>query len=145
MSEIAELVPDVVLAKMLDNNIEVQVTENTYQPVRCYADGLQPNKGVGDEFVTVMWNGSAQSRTQPLGCFMGNLALTIFCKLQKNNTVKTQRIRQIIGQCQQLVNGKCHDGYVFIIIPSEMITPTKADSSTGYSHTTINVQWRTIN
>lgn len=138
---IADLNPDVVLAGLLNNRVEVQTSARTGYNIRCYADGKQPNKGVADEFLSIIWNGAARSRTQEGNCYIGDLALTIFCKTQADNTVKTQRIRQILGQIQKLASGVSVDGFFFHVDPQQVITSTYTDS-TGYSRTTVNVEWR---
>ena len=98
---------------------------------------------LGDEFLSVIWNGAARSRTRPLGCFIGNLALTVYCKALNNMTANRPRIRQILRQCQFKAADSCKDGFHFSIDPSQVITPTTVNTRTGYSVTTINVEWRT--
>lgn len=141
---LAELNPDIKLAQLLDGNIEVQTSATDKYSIRCYADGKMPNKGLADELVYIQWNGSAEARTFPAGCFKGNLALTIYCKAQADNTAKTQRIRQIMRQCQLLAAGVVIDGFYFSVDPSQVIQPTKVNSTIGYSTTVINVKWRSI-
>ena len=128
---------------MLDGKVEVQTSETERHPIRCYADGKMPNKGLDDEFLTVEWNGSVQSRTFPPGCFKGELALTLYCKTQSDGTVKRNRIRQILRQCQILGSGTAAEGYRFNTDPSRTIMPTTTDTKTGYSMTAIGVEWRT--
>lgn len=141
---IADLNPDIVLAKMFDGKVEVQTSATEAHEIRCYADGKQPNKGLADEFLNVLWNGSAKARTFPPGCFKGDLALSIYCKTQTDGTAKTQRIRQILRQCQLIASGTVKDGFYFSVDPSQVITPTTTNTTTGYSRTTVNVQWRTL-
>ena len=138
-----QLNPDVVLAKILDKNVTVQTSVAQSYPIRCYADGQMPNKDLGDEFLSVIWNGAARSRTRPLGCFIGNLALTVYCKALNNMTANRPRIRHILRQCQFKAADSCKDGFHFSIDPSQVITPTTVNTRTGYSVTTINVEWRT--
>ncbi len=76
--------------------------------------------------------------------FNGNIALSIYCKLQADGTAKTQQIRSIIGQCRQKAMGKCVKGFIFRMDPKQVITPTTPNPVTGYSMTVINVEWRTI-
>ena len=140
---LAELNPDEVLAALLDGKVEVQTSATAKHTIKCYADGKQPNKGLADEFVSVLWNGSATSWTEPIGQFEGSLALSVFCKLQTDNTVKKQRVRQILAQVEKLANRISADGFFFNIDPQQVITPTTPNPTTGYSTTTINVEWHT--
>lgn len=138
-----ELTPDVALASLLDGKIEVWTSDVSAHTIKCYADGKMPNKGLADEFMSLLWNGSVRSWTRPIGQYEGNLALTVYCKTQTDGTVKTQRVRQIIAQCRMLANGISADGFFFKIDPQQVITPTTANLTTGYSTTVINVEWRT--
>lgn len=142
---ISELTPDVVLAALLDGRLTVQTSATERRDIRCYADGKMPNKGLPDEFVTVVWNGAARSLTIPISCFVGDIVLTVYCKTQTDGTVKTQRVRQILAQCQTLVDDVTADGFYFKLNPRRLIVPTTGNLSTGYSTTAINVEWRTIN
>lgn len=136
------LTPDVALSGLLDSKVEVQTSATKKYAIRCYADGKQPNKGLGDEFLSVLWNGAAVALAQPTGLFRGNIALTVYCKTQGDGTVKTQRVRQILGQCHALTDGKTADGFFFRLDPTQVITPTTPNLTTGYSITVINVEWR---
>lgn len=139
---LAELTPDVALAALYDNNVAVQTSATESRTVRCYADGKQPNKGLADEFLTVMWNGAASARLAGAGLLSGNLALSVYCKTQADGTVKTQRVRQMLAQCQSLADGIAHGGFFFRLDPSQVITPTTPNLTTGYSVTVVNVLWR---
>lgn len=142
---IADLTPDTALTTLLDKQVKVQTSATTSVDVRCYADGKMPNKNLADEFITLMWNGSARSLTRPFGVYRGNLALTIYCKTQTDNTVKTNRVRQMLAQCESIVNNKSIDGFFFQLDATNLITPTTTNLTTGYSATVLNVEWHTIN
>lgn len=138
-----ELTPDVALASLLDSKVEVQTSATAKRTIKCYADGKQPNKGLADEFLSALWNGSARSWTRPIGQFEGSIALTVYCKTQTDGTVKTQRVRQMLAQCQMLADGISAGGFFFKVDPRQVITPTTPNLTTGYSTTVINVEWRT--
>lgn len=139
--KLSELTPDVALASLFDGKIEVQTSDTDRHTVMCYADGKQPNKGLADEFISVLWNGSARARASHMGCMKGNLALTVYCKTQTDGTVKTRRVRQILEQCQILADGIEAEGFFFRVDPTQVITPTTPNLTTGYSTTVINVEW----
>lgn len=142
MSTLANLTPDIVLAALLDKVVTVQTSAIESHVIRAYADEDKPNVGLGDEFIEVDWNGSARSLTRPLGVFHGYLALTIYVKTQNDGRAKNKLVRQIIAQCEELVNGKVSDGFYFELDPMNVITPTTVNLTIGYSTTVLNVSWR---
>lgn len=142
MSTLANLTPDIVLAALLDKVVTVQTSETESHVIRAYADEDKPNVGLGDEFIEVDWNGSARSLTRPIGVFRGNLALSIYVKTQTDGRAKKKLVRQIIAQCEELVNGKVSDGFYFEFDPMNVITPTTVNLTIGYSTTVLNVSWR---
>ena len=79
--KLTELNPDKVLAEWMDNRLFVQTSiSSPKRGVRVYAQGEQPQTGLGDEFMTVSYNGVIQSKTYPMGVMYGNLALSINSK-----------------------------------------------------------------
>lgn len=143
MSNVEKLEADVTLAKVLDKNVIVNTSKTKHNAIRAYASNKQPNKGLDSEFIDIYPNGITESLTKPIGIFRGNLAVAIYVKTQTDNTAKTQRIRQILEQCEAIVNCKAYDGFYFEFDPSNVITPTTTNLTTGYSTTVINVKWRT--
>lgn len=143
MSALADITPDVVLAALLDKVVIVKTSETESHSIRAYADEEKPNVGLGDEFIEVDWNGSARSLTKPIGVFRGNLALSIYVKTQADGRAKKKIVKQIVAQTAELVNGKTSQGFFFEFDPSQVITPTTANITTGYSTTILNVEWHT--
>lgn len=142
---IADLTPDVALTALLDNKVEVQTSATEKYVIRTYEQAKQPNKGLEDEFIYILNNGVITSRTKPFGLYYGNLALTIYCKSNSDGTAKTARIRQIISQCEALVNGKSSQGFFFELDATNVITPPTVNLTTGYATTILNVAWHTTN
>lgn len=141
MSTIADIAPDIVLAKLLDNKIKVQTSATQSHTIRTYDDESRPNKGVGDEWVDVEWNGVARSLTDDPALFRGNLLLTVWVKAQPDGRAKKKIVRQIVSQIAPLVHLAVAGGYVFRFDPSQVITPTTTNLTTGYSTTILNVEW----
>ena len=141
MSTIADIAPDIVLAKLLDNKIRVQTSATQSHAIRAYDDESRPNKGVGDEWVDVEWNGVARSLTDDPALFRGNLLLTVWVKAQPDGRAKKKIVRQIVSQIAPLVHLAVAGGYVFRFDPSQVITPTTTNLTTGYSTTILNVEW----
>ena len=142
MSTIADIAPDIVLAKLLDNKIKVQTSATQSHTIRAYDDESRSNKGVGDEWVDVEWNGVARSLTDDPALFRGNLLLTVWVKAQPDGRAKKKIVRQIVSQIAPLVHLTVAGGYVFRFDPSQVITPTTTNLTTGYSTTILNVEWR---
>lgn len=139
---LAELQPDVALAALLNEKVEVQTSATSKYAIRAYEQAKMPNKGLADEFLTVQSNGVVTSRTKPLGLFKSNLALTLYCKSNADGTAKTARLKQMIGQCVELVDRKSSQGFFFELDPTNVITPPTVNLTTGYATTVINVAWR---
>ena len=141
MNPIADLNPDAVLAKLLDNKIKVQTSATQSHTIRAYADEERPNKNLADEFIDVEWNGGALSLTEDPALFKGNLMLTIWCKAQTDGRAKKKLVKQIVSQVAPLVHRKVSQGFLFTFDPTNVITPTTTNLTTGYSTTILNVEW----
>lgn len=139
---LAELTPDVALAALLDEEVIVY-TGYESRKLKCYPQAKQPNKGLADEFLTVQANGVINSRTKPRGLYYGNLALSLLCKANADNTAKTNRLRQMAAQCELLVDGKSADGFFFELDATNVITPPTVNMTTGYATMMLNVAWHT--
>lgn len=142
MTSIADLNPDVALAALLDGKVTVQTSATESHTIRAYADEERPNKNLSDEFIDVEWNGGAQSLTEDPALFKGNLMMTIWCKAQTDGRAKKKLVRQIVSQVAPLVHRKVSQGFVFNFAPTNVITPTTTNLTTGYSTTILNVKWR---
>lgn len=141
MTSIADLNPDVALAALLDGKVTVQTSATQSHTIRAYADEERPNKNLADEFIDVEWNGGAQSLTEDPALFKGNLMLTIWCKAQTDGRAKKKLVKQIVSQVAPLVHRKTSQGFVFSFDPTQVITPTTTNLTTGYSTTILNVEW----
>lgn len=167
---LSSLAPDEALAATLDLKIEVQTSATNSNAIKAYANASRPNASLGDEFIELFYNGIVQSVTRPREMFKGNLALTIYCKANSDGTAKHKRIASIMEQVEQLISGKTSESggtsesgvasrggasrgsalsggvigdYFFDYPANNIITPTTVNPTTGYSVTTINIEWRT--
>lgn len=141
MNPIADLNPDAVLAALLEGKVSVQTSATQSHTLRAYGDEERPNKNLADEFIDVEWNGGAQSLTEGPALFKGNLMLTIWCKAQTDGRAKKKLVKQIVSQVAPLVHRKVSQGFVFTFDPTNVITPTTTNLTTGYSTTILNVEW----
>ena len=56
-------------------------------------------------------------------------------------TIITKQYFKIVSQIAPLVHLAVAGGYVFRFDPSQVITPTTTNLTTGYSTTILNVEW----
>lgn len=143
MKKISEITPDTVLAGMLDNAVIVTTSKTQNHSVMAYGDGETPNTISDDEFISIGWNGNVQSVTFPVNIYRGNLILSIYVKTQSDGRVKKHITAQIVERCVRLIDGKAKEGYCFTLNPSNVITPTTVNLTTGYSTKILNVEWHT--
>lgn len=142
MTNIEDLAPDEALVKLLNKKVSVKTSATASHVIRAYDEGSRPNKGLGDEFIEVTWNGGAESLTQPLGLYRGGLMLSVYVKTQDDGRAKKKLTRQIIAQCVHLVNNMSADGFFFKLNPENVVIPITVNLTTGYSTKTVNVKWR---
>lgn len=143
MSVVSQLNPHGEFAGVLDGNVEVHTSATASHPIRAYKYGKQPNKGLGEEFIVVRTNGVTQAKVRPLGLFRGTLAVIVYCKLQTDNTAKENRIEEILDQIEDAANSKTHGDYFYEIDAGNVLQDTTPNTTSGYSTTAINVEWRT--
>lgn len=143
MKTIADLNADSVLAGMLDKKVRLQTGASSYREVRAYGEDERSGKVKAEEWIDILNNGVVRSLTRPLGCYEGNLALTIYCKAQDDGRAKKTLVRQLVSQCVNLADRKSEGGYYFELRPEGVITPTTVNSAIGYSITVLNVEWHT--
>lgn len=134
--------PDTALATILDSRIRVQTSATQSHTIRAYDDEGRANRGVGDEWVDVEWNGAARSLTEDPGPWRGSLAVAVWVKAQPDGRAKNKIVAQIIQQLLRMIHRRVAGGYVFTMDASEMITPTTVNVTTGYSVTALNVRYR---
>lgn len=143
MSVVSKLNPHGVFAEVLDGKVEVHTSATASYTIKAYKYNKQPNKGLGDEFIVVQKNGVTRAMVQPIGLFSGTLAVIVYCKLQTDNTAKENRIEEILGQIEDAANCKVHGGYFYSIDADNVLQDTTPNTTSGYSTTAINVEWRT--
>lgn len=146
--DIGQITPDVTIAELLDNVVQVQTGATTFRKVRAYAAQKQPNEGLAKEFINVYPNGFTTAYTEPLGAnmngeYQGNLAIAIMVENMGDGTARMDRVRSIMSQVQALLHRRVADGFFFWITPDNIITPTTTSFIDGYSTTIINYRWRT--
>lgn len=132
---------DIALKELLENKVTINTSATQCRTLKVYAAGERPNKGLDDEFVEIIYNGSNKALTVDRSLWSGNLAIYIQVKTQTNNTVKKNRIRETLNLLSELIHLQVNGGFLFSL-SLRPVTPTRVDNTTGYSTTTINVAWR---
>lgn len=143
MISLSELHPDQALKALLEGNVSIAISADESRIAEVYRQGERPNTDLGDEFIEILPNGVVRAMTKPMGVYRGNLAVTLYCKAQSNGTAKENRINSMLSQVELLVNCKSSGKFFFEINPSNVITPMTYNSATGYTTTTLNVEWNT--
>lgn len=139
---IAQLAPDTALKELLDGQVYVQTSATKGYILKTYGQDERPNIGLDNEFIEIYNNGIVQSMTKPLGMFKGNLALVVYVRANSNMTAKKDRTMQILSQVEKLVSNKKSGDYFFEFNPTNVITPTTTNLTTGYATTVFNISWR---
>lgn len=145
MMKLSELEPWKSLAVLMDKKVEVALSATKTVLLPVYSHGEMPNTGLDDGFIVVANNGSVRNLTIPYGLFEGKIAITVYVRTNADGTVKTNRIRSVIGQIEALVNDKVSDDgkYFYRFSANSIITPWRVNASNGYSLTVLNVEWHT--
>lgn len=134
----SEINADKELLGLLTGRVSVPKGEVT---VYCY--GERPTTENSNDFIEISYNGGVESITDALGVLRGYLMITLYSKLRSDGTVKSERVRKILAQFEDLVNRQQTEHYYYKYDLGNFVTPTTADLSIGYSITVFNVQWRT--
>lgn len=135
---VSDIRADEALKSLLDG--KVTIGENV---LTVYGHCDMPNKGVGSDFIQILYNGNVSALTYPTGVFSGNLALEMYSRANSDNTAKKKRMRIALSQIESLINGKCSEGY-FFRLSTNPITPITINENTGYGIAILNVEWREV-
>lgn len=148
------IAPDVELRdKLLLENIYVVTGPNTTAPVPVYGDWERPTNETPSDFIVVMNNGDVGGFGNRVSYAGGFLMLSLYCKLNDDGSVKKNRVAKILEQIEALFlvpvtndyKDLITDNYVYKFAPDRFITPTTPNITSGYSVTTLNLTWHTVN
>lgn len=135
----SELNVDIELKSLLVGHISTDST-----PVPVYAAGETPTTGLPDDFVEIFYNGYVDSISENRVVARGAMAVSMSNRLFEDGSVKTNRVKKLLEQVEQLVDKVSSTHYFFKLSPDGFITPTTANQTNGYSTTILNVEWRTL-
>lgn len=143
MINIADIRPDAELKQLLKDKITIiKAAGANPTAIDVYQQGERPNTKLADEFIDININGVIRSRTQPLGLFYGNLAVSVYCKTYDNGAVNQIRVSSIVSQLEEYLKYRKSGRYFFELNSQNIITPTTINVTSGYSITVFNVEWR---
>ena len=71
--------------------------------------------------------------------------LNLYCKMNDDGSVKNNRVNKILAQFDTLIDKKVIGKYHFAYAADRFITPTTPNQSSGYSTTSLNLNWHTVN
>lgn len=135
----SELAVDIELRDFLTGKVLIGTTS-----LPVYADGERPSNKVPDDFIEINYNGDPWSVTDKMSMWRGNLIVSLYCKLNEDSSVKTNRVRKLLEQFDSIINRKASEHYFYNLDLNRPITPTTANLQIGYSATVLNVEWRTL-
>ena len=134
--------PDKALAEFLDGTITVGQDDT---PVKVYSNWERPTNQLPSDFITVYINGDIGGVGTNTDFAGGYLMVSLYCKMNDDGSVKTNRIRRILDQFERKIDRKTIEGYYYKYDYQHIITPTTPNQSSGYSITTLNLEWHTTN
>lgn len=135
----SELNVDIELKSLLTGHISVGSTS-----VPVFAAGETPTTGVPDDYIEIFYNGYVDSISENRVVARGAMAVSMSNRLFEDGSVKTNRVKKLLEQFEQLVDKVSSTHYFFKLSPDGFITPTTANQTNGYSTTILNVEWRTL-
>lgn len=134
--------PDKALADFLKGKV---VKDSSSTKVDVYADWERPTSKVPDVFITAYLNGSPSAISAGVNYASGYACVSLYCKLNSNGTVNNTKVKAILKQFDKMIDRVVIGDYYFEYDTPQFITPTTPNNTTGYSVTTLNLSWHTIN
>lgn len=143
MTEPSHIEPDVELRDFLTGKISVGLAGGGTQKVAIYGDWERPTNDVPTDFLVILINGDVGGVSMDTRFAKGYLMVSLYCKMNDDGSVKKNRIKKILAQFEDLVEGLVTDHYHFEYDANRFITPTTPNFTSGYSLTTLNLRWAT--
>lgn len=141
----SDIHPDVELKEFLTGKIQVGLPGGASANVTVFGDWEKPTNEVPNDFLLVMNNGDIGGVGMQVDYAQGYVAVSLYCKLNDDGTVKKNRITKILNQFDDLVERCQTESYFFRYAHPQFITPTTPNITSGYSITTLNLIWHTKN
>ena len=134
----SDVQPDVELAAAITGQFKIGDDH-----IKVYSDWERPTNGLPDDFFTVYINGDVAGLSMDTPYAEGYLMVSLYCKMNDDGSVKKNRIKKILSQFDNKIDGLTTENYHFEYAVPQFITPTTPNMSSGYSITTLNLRWKT--
>lgn len=134
---------DIELQSLLKGKVVSVDSEGKETSVKVYLTGERSGINVPDDFIDVEFSGDPWAIDRQMGLIRGYLVVTLYVKLNSDNTIKRNRVSKILSQFDTLVNKVSTENYYYEYLYTGFMTPTTASTSIGYSVTTLALQWHT--
>lgn len=145
MIPISSIQPDVELRDFLQGKISVGLAGGGSQIVPVYGDWERDTNDAPDDFLVVFLNGDVGGYGMSSPYAEGFIMVSLYCKMNDDGSVKKQRVSKLLAQFDGLIEKLSTENYFYKYAPQRFITPTTPNTTTGYSVTTLNLQWHTNN
>lgn len=143
MIKASQVEPDAELRDFLQGRIIAQDGEGTESVVRVFRDGERPTNGAPTDFLEVVINGGVDVLGADIEYAEGFMMLALYTRLNDDGSVKHRRIKNILTQFDEIIDGAHTNNYFFKIEPDSYIMPPTQDLQSGYSATVLNLRWHT--
>ena len=137
--------PDVELAAYLTDKVSVGLSDGTTEKVNVYSDWERPTNGLPNDFIVVYINGGVDGVGMDANFAHGFIQVNLYSKMNDDGSVKKSRVKKLLEQFDSLLHKHATENYYFEYASPQFITPTTPNQSTGYSVTSLNIEWHTIN
>lgn len=137
--------PDIELRNALTGQITVGTAGGGSATVVVYSDWERPTNELPDDFLTVYINGDPAGVGMDTNYAKGYLMVSLYCKLNDDGSVKKNRVERILAQFEEVLERHISDNYYYRYDTQRFITPTSPNYTSGYSVTTLNLKWHTVN
>lgn len=141
----SDIHPDVDLRNFLQGRISVGTTGGGTKSVPVYGDWERDTNNPPSDFVVIFMNGDIESVGMNVDFAEGHIMVSLYSKMNNDGSVKKNRISKILAQFDELIEGVSTGDYFYKYDHQRFITPTTPNANTGYSVTTLNLKWHTIN
>lgn len=143
MIKMSSIHPDRELRDFLDGKVVVGKADGGAEKVVVYSDWERPTNGLPTDFIVIYINGNISGPGPKANYAEGAVAVSLYCKMNNDGSIKGQRIDRILEQFETLVHKRNTQNFFFYFEDERYITPTTPNQASGYSITTLNLLWHT--
>ena len=134
---------DIELKELLTNKVFAVDSEGNSTPVTVYTDGDRSGVDTPDDFIDIFFAGDISSLDVPMSFIKGAITVSLYVRLNPDNTIKKNRVEKILSQFDELISKHSTEHYYYDYPSMNFITPTTAYTTIGYSMTLLTLMWHT--